>query len=91
MNVVGGEVTPCIFIEFDDGVSPIERVAHTNTCRLGPRPNFEVFGSVVTTDAIEMMNRFTGHEVSTDHRFDHEDVLKHVWVTRRSRVTWRVT
>jgi hypothetical protein len=38
-----------------------------------------------------MMNRFTGHEVSTDHRFDHEDVRKHVWVTPRSRVTWRVT
>jgi hypothetical protein len=89
--VVGGEVTPCIFIESDDGVSPIERVAHADTRRLRPRPNFEVFGSVVATDAIEMMNRFTGCEVPTDYRFDDQDVLKHVTVTLRPRVTSRVT
>jgi hypothetical protein len=80
VSVVGGEVTPCIFIEFDDGVSPIESVAHANSRRLGSRPQLEILRPVVVADTVEMMNRLTGQEVPSDRRLEDQDVLKNVWV-----------
>ena len=43
---------------FDDLVSPGEGVADANTGWLGGRPQLEVLGTIVVSNAVPMMNRF---------------------------------
>ena len=56
-----------LFVPRNDCARPLDRVAYSDTRRLRPRPEFEVLRTIVVTNSIAMMNRFTRFEVSARH------------------------
>ena len=75
-----------LVVSLKDRTSPFDRVAYSDTRRLRPRPEFEVLRTIIVTNSIAMMNRFTRFEVSTQHFFCNKNVFEHVRIRTNPRV-----
>ena len=68
---------------------PRDGVADANARWLRGRPEFEVLGAVVVSNAVSVMNGLTVAQVPSEQILCHEDVLEDIRPTRGTRVTGR--
>ena len=73
-------------VTFNDFASPGEGVADPNPRWLGGRPQLEVLGTIVMSNAVPMMNRLTIVQVPPKQILRHENVFEDVRTTRGPRM-----
>jgi hypothetical protein len=73
----------------EDCVRPFDGIADSDTRWLGGSPLFEVLGSIVVSNAVSMVNRFTIEQMSAKKLLHHENVLEDIWPTCGTRMARR--
>jgi hypothetical protein len=77
-------------VEVVDRSRPLDRVADSDSCRARLRPKFEILGPVVVSNPVDVMDGFTGNEVSPQHLLSYENVLEDIATPTSTRVSWHV-
>lgn len=67
-------------IQFDDLISPLQRVLCSNPSRLRLRPKFKIVWALVVTNAVLMMHSFTKKKIPTKQFLHYQNVLEDVVV-----------